>query len=96
VYAENLRKWILSECRILSISVSRGKVFEDADVHTSVIVVEKENAKVKRESNEINITSQLDEKFVQQPHYESTTLQKSFINLPGSVWNILVKVQSSF
>jgi hypothetical protein len=90
VYAENLRKWILSECRILSISVSRGKVFEDADVHTSVIVVEKENAKVKRESNEINITSQLDEKFVQQPHYESTTLQKSFINLPGSVWNILV------
>ena len=56
VYAENLRKWILNECRILSISVSRDKVFEDADVHTSVIVVEKENAKAKREDNEINTT----------------------------------------
>ena len=90
VYAENLRKWILNECRILSISVSRDKVFEDADVHTSVIVVEKENAKAKREDNEINTTSRLDEKFVQQPQYESTTLQKSFTDLPGSVWNILV------
>jgi len=38
VYAESLRRWILKKCCIEQVCVARGRVFADADVHTSVLV----------------------------------------------------------
>ncbi len=42
VYAENLRTWIMDKCSIKNICVANEKVFEDADVHTLVLVLERQ------------------------------------------------------
>ena len=49
VYAEKLRSWISVQCAIQKICVANEKVFVNADVHTLVLVLKKEdNANVKK------------------------------------------------
>jgi len=43
VYTETLRDSLAKQCCIESISVARGRVFANADVHTSVLVFRKES-----------------------------------------------------
>jgi adenine-specific DNA-methyltransferase len=90
VYAESLRNWILNQTKIDSISVAKGRVFADADVHTSVLIFTKDLENTNQLKNEILITSQLDNLFAAKLKYEARTLQKTFFNLQGKVWNILI------
>ncbi len=89
VYAESLRSWILDNTNVDKIAVARGRVFADADVHTSVLVFERA-LKDAETQHQIQTTTNLDVEFVNKPKYESTTNQALFSNLPGKVWNVLI------
>lgn len=88
VYAEALRDWLLGECRVELISVARGRVFADADVHTSVVVLRREPDEQARAAHEVRTTSSLGETFAQNPTGYSRVRQERFQALPGRVWNI--------
>jgi hypothetical protein len=90
VYAESLRKWLLDNCRIEQICVARGRVFADADVHTSVLVFRLETDNEKRNQNLVQSTAELSEQFAAKPRFTGQTKQETFSDLPGFVWNILV------
>jgi hypothetical protein len=90
VYAEALRGWLLDRCCVENISVAKGRVFVDADVHTSVIILRREPDGKKRAQHRVLTTSDLSEEFVRQPTPFSITRQQSFEELPGRVWNILI------
>jgi type I restriction-modification system DNA methylase subunit len=90
VYAESLRKWLLGKCRIEQICVARGRVFADADVHTSVLVFRLETENEKRNQNFIQTTAELSEQFAKKPRFTEKTKQQIFSSLSGFVWNILV------
>ena len=90
VYAETLRGWLMDHCCIEQISVARGRVFADADVHTSVLVFRREPLEHIRKTHVALTTSELNEEFVKAPLFHSKTRQTTFNKLPGRVWNILV------
>lgn len=91
VYAETLRKWILERCRVQKISVANERIFADADVHTFVVTLQREEEKVERENNETLVTAELNKRFVKSEKREySKTKQKHFSSLAGNVWNILI------
>jgi len=95
VYAENLRKWLMNRCSIISISVAKERVFEEADVHTQVIVFSNISDTKKREHNIIATTSCLDSSFALAPVYNTKIKQKWFSTLPGAVWNILINEKNA-
>jgi len=95
VYAETLRRWLMNECCIEQIAVARGRVFADADVHTSVLVLRREATQGKREDQEVLTTDQLSPEFGATPCFHSRTRQGTFGSLPGRVWNILVNDTNS-
>ncbi len=90
VHAEALRSWLMDRCCIESIAVSRGRVFANADVHTSVITFRREADPKKRSRHEVLATSGLDETFAKTPGAFSRVRQGTFNLLPGRVWNILI------
>jgi type I restriction-modification system DNA methylase subunit len=90
VYAESLRRWILERCSIDQICVARGRVFAEADVHTSVMVFRLEPERRKRDRNCIQTTAELGQEFAGSPHFLGRTKQNTFTGLPGCIWNILV------
>ena len=90
VYAESLRKWLLGKCCIEQICVARGRVFADADVHTSVLVFRLEPDNEKRNRNIIHTTAELSEQFTAKPLFTGQTKQETFSKLSGFIWNILV------
>jgi adenine-specific DNA-methyltransferase len=90
VYAENLRKWLLNRISIKMISVARGRIFADADVHTTVIILCRESDAKKRAQHQIITTSQLDELPTQKAIAYSGIKQEWFTKLAGHVWNILI------
>jgi type I restriction-modification system DNA methylase subunit len=90
VYAESLRRWILNKCQINQICVAQGRVFADADVHTSVLIFELEPDAKKRSQNLIQTTAMLGQEFASKPVFSEQTSQTTFANLQGCVWNILV------
>jgi type I restriction-modification system DNA methylase subunit len=94
VYAESLRKWLLQKCSIDQICIARGRIFADADVHTSVLIFQLEPDAGKRNKRLVKTTAALSQQFVASPHFESHTKQETFSKLPGSVWNILVNEQN--
>jgi Eco57I restriction endonuclease. len=90
VYVEELRKYLQKECLIKLIAVAKEKVFEDADVHTCVIVFQKDSRTSLRKNNRIQTTSELNAEYASSmPKYDSS-LQSDFEELNGNVWNILV------
>jgi len=94
VYAESLRAWILNKCCIEQICVARGRVFADADVHTSVLVFRLEPEARKRNQNFVQTTAELGQEFANKPSFSGRTSQPTFAELPGCVWNILVNEQN--
>src|SRR2546426_1233532 len=95
VYVETLRGWLMDQCRIEQIAVARGRVFADADVHTSVLVFRREASQAKREDRQVATSDQLNPKFTEAPIFTSHTRQETFASLPGHVWNILVNDNNS-
>jgi len=94
VYAESLRKWLLNKCCIEQICVARGRVFADADVHTSVMVFRVEPENRKRDQQLIQTTAEMGQAFAAKPQFSGKTKQATFSELPGCVWNILVNEQN--
>jgi len=90
VYAESLRRWLMERCVIKNISVAEGRVFEDADVHTSVIIFKSEPNDKARMEHEVPTTALLSAKFTASPSAFSQTKQMRFTALPGANWNILL------
>jgi hypothetical protein len=90
VYAESLRHWLLERCAIQHISVAQGRVFEDADVHTAVVIFKAESSSKKRAANDILTTTFLSAEFAATPSNFSRTKQARFSALPGENWNILL------
>jgi len=95
VYAESLRTYLMKMCRIEQIAVARGRVFAAADVHTSVLVLRREDRAVVRDDQAVLTTHQLNAEFAAAPTFQSSTKQRSFTTLPGSVWNILINDRNS-
>ena len=71
VYVENLRKWLMNHCSIEQIAVAKGRVFADADVHTTVLNFKRENDPEKRARQHILTTTGLNAAFVDNPLYSS-------------------------
>ncbi|RKY91669.1 MAG: endonuclease, partial [Ignavibacteriae bacterium] len=90
VYVENLRLWILENCRIRKISLTKEKVFKDADVYTSVYIFEKEKDKNKRENHSILKTDRL-ELFKQNKELNYSQIKQiRYYETTGKVWNLLI------
>ena len=90
VYVENLRLWLLNNCKIHTIAVSHEKVFADADVHTAVYIFEKNSDSVKTDDLYINITFELEKHNLHTEIKYNTVKQKRFREVDGKVWNILM------
>jgi len=90
VYAENLRRWLMERCAIQHISVAKGRVFEDADVHTSVVIFKAESNPNFRAEHDVLTTASLSAEFSAAPSGFSRTKQARFSSLPGATWNILL------
>jgi hypothetical protein len=90
VYAESLRRWLMERCVIQNISVAEGRVFEDADVHTSVIIFKSEPSDKVRMEHDVLTTSALSENFTKSPTGFTRTKQMRFPAFPGANWNILL------
>jgi len=95
VYAESLRRWLMERCSIQHISVAQGRVFEDADVHTSVLIFKSERDAKIRAEHEVLTTSSLSPEFAAAPSDFSRTKQKRFLALPGATWNILLNEENA-
>ncbi len=89
VYAEKLRTWLINQTSLELIAVARGRVFADADVHTSVVTFQRKTNNSNVPSHKVLTTESLDELFVNNVHYSNTN-QSWFANLEGNVWNILI------
>ena len=94
VYAESLRSWLLNQTQIEIIAVSKGRVFADADVHTSVLVFSKNLDEKDKFDNEVLITDQFGKSFRDKNVYEARVKQKVFSTLQGKIWNILINSQN--
>jgi hypothetical protein len=90
VYAESLRRWLMERCAIQHISVAQGRVFEDADVHTSVVIFKAESNPKARAAHDVLTTASLSAEFAAAPRGFSRTKQARFSALPGATWNILL------
>jgi hypothetical protein len=90
VYAENLRRWLMERCAIQHISVAQGRVFEDADVHTSVVIFKAESNPKARAAHDVLTTASLSAEFAAAPSGYSRTKQARFSALRGVTWNILL------
>src|SRR5439155_2812947 len=64
VYAESLRRWLTERCCIQNISVARGRVFANADVHTPVLILRRERDSKKSSKHEILTTANLSRELV--------------------------------
>ncbi|MEO8151400.1 MAG: TaqI-like C-terminal specificity domain-containing protein [Bacteroidia bacterium] len=87
VYAQNLREWIRNNSSIKIISLTREKVFTDADVYTCVVVFEKG---VTAGKEKVLTSTNLEQaKNGQKISYKKID-QSRFGNTEGKVWNILL------
>ncbi|MBS1552978.1 MAG: N-6 DNA methylase [Bacteroidetes bacterium] len=90
VYAENLRKWILNNTLIKIISLTKEKVFPDADVYTAVYIFEKHSNSKNILSHNVQTTIELELLKSNSELKYSITNQKRFFSFEGTVWNILL------
>lgn len=90
VYVENLRNWLITNCTIDTIALTKEKVFADADVFTAVYILGKENDTSKISKHVIKTTTELE--LIKQNiklSYKQVK-QSRFNSFEGKVWNILV------
>jgi type I restriction-modification system DNA methylase subunit len=90
VYAQGVREHLADICCIHSISVARGRVFATADVHTCVVVLQREANRACRANNTVATTDGLGPAITTRGATFNRTLQSRFADLDGHVWNILV------
>jgi len=90
VYVENLRTWIMDHSSIKCIAVCPEKVFKKADVHTTVLILQRELNEAVRNSNLIFTTTKLNEANSKNTIEYSSVRQDRFNQLAGKTWNVLI------
>jgi type I restriction-modification system DNA methylase subunit len=94
VHVENLREWLLGNIRINKISLAGEKVFEQADVYTCVLVVEREPRDNVRNNNIIKTTLELEKAKYNSEIVYNRIKQSRFSELEGKVWNVLLNEEN--
>ena len=95
VYAAGLRRWLAERCCVEHISVCGEQVFPDADVHTTILTLRREESDKARAGHEVLATSQFDESSPRAGLTYSRIGQSSFLQTPGCVWNILLNEENA-
>ncbi|MFN7259856.1 MAG: Eco57I restriction-modification methylase domain-containing protein [Cyclobacteriaceae bacterium] len=90
VYAENLRSWLMSNCKIDIIALTKERVFADADVFTAVYILAKEIDKLEIEKHIVKTTDELELIKQNIQIIYKQVKQNRFNSFEGKVWNILV------
>ncbi|OGF01638.1 MAG: hypothetical protein A2509_02270 [Candidatus Edwardsbacteria bacterium RIFOXYD12_FULL_50_11] len=90
VHVENLREWMLNNVCINKIGLAGEKIFEQADVYTCVLVVEKEPRENARNNNIIKTTLELEKAKYNAGIPYHCIKQNRFSELEGKVWNVLL------
>jgi type I restriction-modification system DNA methylase subunit len=90
VYAESLRTHLMNLCCIEIISVSRDKVFRDADVYTCVVVLRRELNPAKHRNHVVLTTSEFNERLARESINYAEIRQGRLSELAGGVWNVLI------
>lgn len=90
VYAKSLRKWILTNTLISKLSLTKEKVFIDADVYTTVYILIKCSESNKLENNIIKTSTELELIKSSNELYYNRIKQSRFLELDGFIWNILI------
>lgn len=86
VYAEPLRNLLIKELNVVGISITKEKIFEDADVHTGIFQFQKNN---NINDHSLKLTTNLTGVIDKTDSYR-VVKQKDFTNLVGGVWNLMV------
>lgn len=95
VYVKSLRNWIQDKCKINQIAVANSKVFS-ADVHTCILILQRESSSTKRKNNKTMTTIDFNESFVNQTNRAYSSIKQSQFGLiEGSVWNVLINDQNA-
>jgi very-short-patch-repair endonuclease len=87
VYADDLRSYINNNHQILRIVVAREKVFDDADVHTAIYFLQKNNESDR--NNFVQTTVNLDDILKNNDNYNSIK-QSNFCSIANNTWNLLL------
>lgn len=90
VYAAKLRKWLLHNSELKILATTKEKVFINADVYTSVLILKKEIAKKTIENNLIQTSFELNNLKNNLQLVYSVIKQDRFLKSEGYVWNILL------
>ena len=90
VYAQILRSWLLDNCRLNIIALSKNKIFADADVYTAVYILEKNSDVTKTNKHLIKTNIELENLETRDELNYSLVKQERFRKTEGLVWNILI------
>lgn len=90
VYVEKLRTWIMDHSSIKCIAVCPERVFKKADVHTTVLILQRESKEAVRNNNLIFTTTKLSEANSKNTIEYSSVRQDRFNQLVGKTWNVLI------
>ena len=91
VYVEVLRKWLLDNCSLNIIALSKNKIFADADVYTSVYILEKDTDIKRTNKHLVKTNIELENLQSKKELAYSLVKQERFRKMDGQVWNILIK-----
>ncbi len=86
VNVEELRKWILDNSSIRYLNICNEKVFPDADVHSLIIITQKQMTNLK---NLIFTTTEMNKSSIKSLNYSKVD-QNIFLNTSGFCFNLLI------
>ncbi len=86
IYINNLRKYILDNCKILQIIIIPQEVFPDASVDTAITILQKESNKKRRIDNLVEV---LEISNFDEGAFKTATIQQnSFLEAENYVFNV--------
>ncbi|MBI9038143.1 MAG: Eco57I restriction-modification methylase domain-containing protein [Bacteroidales bacterium] len=95
VYVETLRRWLLEKTKILEVLNSRKKFFENADVHTTIYLLQKSISLSENSKNIIKTTIHLEKVLFDFKSGFERVLQSDYYESPGKLWNLLLNEKNS-
>jgi type I restriction-modification system DNA methylase subunit len=95
VHAENMRRYLMEKASIDLIAVSNQKIFEAADVFTSVVVFQREPDAKKRNTHRVSTSPNLTVKLAEKNGPYNKIIQRRFLLLPGAIWNLQINEKNA-
>jgi hypothetical protein len=77
------------------IAVSNQKVFEAADVYTSVVVFQRESDSKRRNAHRISTSPSLSSELAKNNGPYNKIIQRRFLLLPGAIWNLQINEKNA-